>query len=104
VKNDPNTINSAVRNYYNIGWFGFAMVWTFNIGFIVLLVIDVVLGCRQSNRQMIEEARRIYYYDKIVEYEKDRNQGPVPLMNKWVKLGNLNDRDQAALPNINVRI
>lgn len=52
----------------------------------------------------MDEARRIYYYDKITAYEKDSEQVPLGLMNKWVKLGNLNDRDQENLPNINVRI
>ena len=54
VKDDPNTLQKSVSSYYSIGWFGFAIVWTFNIGFIVLLIIDIVMGCRRSNRQMME--------------------------------------------------
>lgn len=104
VKDDPNTLQSSVNSYYGVGWFGFVLVWTFNIGFIVLTIIDVVLGCRRSNRQMMDEARRIYYYDKVIDYEKEKDQVPLALMNKWVKLGNLNDRNQAELPDINVRI
>jgi hypothetical protein len=66
----------------------------FNLGFVGLLVVDVVQGCKKTNRQMVDKARRSYYYDKITGYEKDRDQVPLALMNKWVKLGNLNDRNQ----------
>lgn len=104
VNNDPNTLNTFIKIYYNIGWLGFALVWGFNIGFIVLLIIDLVQAFRKSGRQNMDEARRIYYYDKIEEYEKEKEQVPLGLMNKWVKLGNLNDRNQEALPDINVRV
>lgn len=65
VKNDPNTLDNYIKIYYNLGWFGFALVWTFNIGFVVLMIIDVVQSFKKDNRQMMDEARRIYYYDKI---------------------------------------
>ncbi len=29
---------------------------------------------------------------------------PLPLLNKWVKLGNLNDRKVGELPDLNVRV
>lgn len=41
----------------------------------------------------MDEARRVYYYNKLSNYEKDGEQVPLALMNKWVKLGNLNKRD-----------
>lgn len=76
----------------------------FNIGFFVLLIVDIVQGCRYSSRQLMDEARRTYYYDKITEYENEKDQVPLALMNKWVKQGNLNNRNQEELPEINVRI
>lgn len=93
IKNDPNTLEKYIKVYYNLGWLGFALVWTFNLGFIVLMIVDIAQGCKKNNRQLMDEARRVYYYNKITEYEKDSDQVPLGLMNKWVKLGNLNDRD-----------
>lgn len=104
VKNDPTILETYVDVYYGLGWLGFALVWAFNIGFVVLIIIDIVQAFRKSGRQTMDEARRIYYYEKITEYEKDKDQVPLGLMNKWVKLGNLNDRNKEGLPDINVRI
>ena len=102
--NNNSTLQKSLDAYYQLGWFGFALVMTFNIGFVVLLIFDIVQGCRENNRQLMDEARRKYYYDKITDYEKDRDQVPLALMNKWVKKGNLNNRNQAELPEINVRV
>ena len=52
-------------SFYELGWVGFAVIFLYNIGFIVLMVIDVVVGCKYSNRELMEESRRVYYYDKI---------------------------------------
>ena len=87
-----------------MGWFGFVLVMLYNVRFVFLLFVDIVQGCRKSNRQMVEDARRIYYYDKIVNYEKEKDQVPLSVMNKWVKLGNLNDRNHEELPQINIRV
>ena len=98
ILNDPNTVNMYITVFYNLGWLGFVSVWVFNIGFIVLCIIDVCLGFRKTNRDMMDEARRVYYYDKINDYEKDYDQVPLGLMNRWVKMGNLNNRNQEELP------
>jgi hypothetical protein len=102
--NDPNTLDYYVQIYYAIGWAGFTMVFAFNIGFIIQFIIDVAQGFRFSNRELMEEARRIYYYDRITSYEREKDQVPLGLMNRWVKLGNLNKRNHEQLPDINVRI
>lgn len=102
--NDPNTLDYYVQIYYAIGWVGFTMVFAFNIGFIIQFIIDVAQGFRFSNRELMEEARRIYYYDRITTYEREKDQVPLGLMNRWVKLGNLNKRNHEQLPDINVRI
>jgi hypothetical protein len=57
-----------VNIYYNLGWLGFVMIWLFNLGFIVLAVIDTIQGFRKTSRDMMDEARRIYYFDKITDY------------------------------------
>lgn len=48
--NDPATLDFYVRLYYDIGWAGFALVFAFNIGFVVLFFIDVAQGFRYTNR------------------------------------------------------
>lgn len=104
VLNDPNTLDKSVRMYYDVGWVGFAMVFAFNIGFVILLFIDLGRGFKYSNRELMEEARRVYYYDKITSYEREKEEVPLNLMNRWVKLGNLNKRNMEELPDINVRV
>ena len=41
----------------------------------------------------MDESRRVYYYNKILDYEKEHEQVPLNLMNQWVKNGNLNRRN-----------
>lgn len=102
--NNQDTLLSTVNLFYNLGWFGFVLVFAFNIGFLVLFGIDVVNGFRHTTREMMDESRRVYYYNKIGEYEKENEQVPLGLMNRWVKLGNLNKRNAEELPDINLRI
>lgn len=69
------------------------MVFTFNLGFIVLWLYDLVRGCRLSNRELMDLARRQYYYAKLKSYENENEDVPLGLVNRWVKLGNLNQRN-----------
>lgn len=80
------------------------MVFVFNIGFVFLMIFDVVWGCRKSNKEMMDEARRIYYYGKLASYQNEHNDVPVGMINKWVKMGNLNNRNYEELPDVDVRI
>ena len=80
------------------------MVFFFNITFVILFIFDIVRGCKMSNRQMMDEARRFYYYDKLKSFEEENDDVPIGLVNKWVKLGNLNQRDYDELPDINLRV
>lgn len=93
-----------VKIYYNFGWVGFCLVFAFNIGFLILFFIDVAMGFKYTSRELMDESRRVYYYDKILEYEKEHEQVPLSLMNKWVRNGNLNKRNVSELPDINVRV
>lgn len=65
--NDPD-LNFYVRLYYDIGWVGFVLVFAFNCGFIILMFVDLARSFKYTNRELMEEARRIYYYGKITEY------------------------------------
>jgi len=65
---NPPDVLFYVNVYYNLGWLGFVMIFAFNLGFIVLMFVDAVQGCRKTNREMMDEARRAYFYDKIVDY------------------------------------
>lgn len=102
--NNPNTIKNTIQSFYRFGWIGFGMVFFFNCGFIALGIYDTVIGCRKSNREMMDEARRTFYYNKLKTYEQENEEAPLGLVNKWVKLGNLNKRDYDELPDVNVRV
>ncbi len=53
---------------------------------------------------MMDEARKIYYMDKIQSYEDENEDVPLTLVNKWVKLGNLNGRKFDDLPELNLKV
>lgn len=40
----------------------------------------------------MDEARKLYYMEKLQSYEDENEDVPLHLVNRWVKLGNLNDR------------
>ena len=49
-----DSTQDRVEDFYGLGWAGFCAIFAFNIGFIVLLGIDIVVGCRYSNRELME--------------------------------------------------
>jgi hypothetical protein len=89
---DTSTLLSTVDLFYKVGWTGFALAFTFNIGHLTIIIYDTVIGCRKSNRYYMDEARKIFYMQKLNSYEEENEDVPLSLINKWVKLGNLNDR------------
>ena len=102
--NKEETLEYSIQMFYRFGWVGFGMVFLFNCGFVVLYIIDLYRGCKMSNREMMDEARRVYYYNKLKQYEEENEDVPLGLVNKWVKLGNLNKRNYDELPDVNIRI
>lgn len=68
--NKDSTLEKAINSFYKFGWVGFAMVFVFNLSFVAFTILDIVMGCRKSNREMMDEARRVYYYDKLKSYEE----------------------------------
>lgn len=71
MRNNPNTLNNAITNFHRFGWISFVMVFFFNCGFLGLAIYDIVMGCRKSNRDMMDESRRTFYYNKIKAYETE---------------------------------
>jgi hypothetical protein len=90
MMNNHDTLKKAIQLFYRFGWVGFALVFFFNSSFIALLIHDCVLSFKSQNRELMDKARRIYYYNKLNIYEKENEIAPLGLMNKWVRLGNLN--------------
>lgn len=70
MSGDQILIVPAVNIYYAIGWLGFTMAFVFNIAHIAILVYDTVLGCRKSNRELMDEARKFFYMEKLKQYEE----------------------------------
>jgi hypothetical protein len=104
MSGDQVLIAPAVNIYYAIGWLGFVMCFVFNIGHIAIWVYDCVLGCRKSSRDLMDEARKRFYMEKLKQFEDENKDVSLGLVNKWVKLGNLNNRKYDALPDINLRV
>lgn len=69
ISGDPALIESAVEIFYKIGWVGFGMVFTFNIVHIIIWSYDWVQGCRKTNRELMDEARKLYYMRRLQTYE-----------------------------------
>lgn len=102
--NDPNTIEKSITTFYQLGWVGFVTVFVFNLSFVALMFFDLYKGCKKTNKEIIDEARRLYYYDKLKSFEQENEDVPLGLVNKWVKLGNLNERNYDELPDVNIRV
>ena len=71
MSGDAVLIKSAVDIFYKVGWAGFGMVFVFNIGHIIVWIYDCALGCRKSNRELMDEARKFYYMDRLKAYEDE---------------------------------
>lgn len=61
-------IAPAVEIFYSVGWAGFVMVFVFNLGHIIIWAYDIVQGCRRTNREMMDEARKLYYMSRLKAY------------------------------------
>jgi hypothetical protein len=69
MMNNHDTLKNAIQLFYRFGWVGFALVFFFNCGFLSLVIYDSVLGCKKRDKVLMDEARRIYYYDLLKGYE-----------------------------------
>ncbi len=50
MKNDDATLSDAINLFYKVGWAGFCSVFVFNIGHIIIVIFDIVVGCRTTNK------------------------------------------------------
>ncbi len=96
-------MNGAIDSFYESGWVGFALVMAYNIGYLALWISDIYVDLSETNRRLMEGTRKAYYSQMLSEHEQ-RGGVSVALLNEWVKLGNLNDRDYSTQPDINLRV
>jgi hypothetical protein len=61
MKNDNATLSNAINLYYSVGWAGFVLVFVFNIAHLIILIRDIVIGCRTSNKEYMDESRKVFY-------------------------------------------
>jgi hypothetical protein len=50
MKNDIATLSNAINLYYSVGWAGFVLVFVFNVSHLIILIRDIVMGCRTTNK------------------------------------------------------
>lgn len=79
--------------YFVIGWIGFALVFVFNFGYFLIFTLNWYKNCTSSNREILEESRRVYYLSLYNSYEEQHKAVSLGLLNEWVKKGNLNKRN-----------
>ena len=90
--------------FFMFGWIALGLVFIYNIGFIVLACINLWQQCKYTNRELMDENRRNYYFQKLNDYEENHENVPIELVNEYVKKGNLNRRNIEGLPAVDFRI
>jgi len=53
IQNNSNTLN-IVKIFNAMGWLGFCLVFAFNGGFLLLMIVDIVQGFRFTNRELMD--------------------------------------------------
>lgn len=102
--NDPSDLNLTIDLFLGFGWFGVALCFLFNFGHIALLIYDSIRGCKLSNRELMDKARKEYYKNMLATFEEVNKEVPLHTINRWIRLGNLNDRHYTVLPDLPVRV
>lgn len=54
--------------YFSIGWVCFGLIFAFNIGYFLIFVFNWYKNCTSTNRQILEESRRVYYMSLYNSY------------------------------------
>lgn len=90
--------------FFAIGWIAFALVYIFNIGFLVLFCLNWFQNCNYTNREILESSRKNYYFNLLKEQEEQNESVPLPKINEWMKKGNLYGKKLKQLPEIAYRV
>lgn len=54
-----------LKQYFIVGWVGFALIFFYNLCFIGYQIAEVVIGCRWTNQERMECSRKEYYYKML---------------------------------------
>jgi hypothetical protein len=68
MKNDSATLSNAINLFYSVGWAGFVLVFVFNVGHLIILIRDIAMGCRTTNKEYMDESRKMFYMQKLTTY------------------------------------
>lgn len=55
--------------FFLFGWVGFALVMFYNCGWMALGCINLYVQCKFTNRELMDESRRDYYFRKLNSLE-----------------------------------
>jgi hypothetical protein len=55
--------------FFLFGWIALGVLILYNVGFIVLAFINLWQMCKFTNRELMDENRRDYYFEKLNDYE-----------------------------------
>jgi hypothetical protein len=89
--------------FFMFGWIALALIMLYNLGFLVLACINAYQALKSTNRELMDQARRDFYFKKLNDEEK-HDRVDINRMNELVKKGNLNNRRTEKLPNVDFRI
>lgn len=77
------------------GWIILVLVIGYNFAIIVATLADLWRDCwRGGNLSVMDEIRREYYWEKINQYECENEDIERKTISKWVRLGNLNEKEE----------
>ena len=86
------TINSATKAFYAVGWISFVCIFVFNLSFLGIFVHDVCCFFAQSNSAAMRAIRKDFYYEKILKYENCIDTAAdTEMLDSWVVKGDLNE-------------
>ena len=55
-------MDGTIRFFHALGWTGFISVFYFNMTFVIIVIYDLCVGLKASNRSKMDYARKKYYF------------------------------------------
>ena len=103
---DLSLNNSLASVWIGLGWITLALLWGFCIGHLVISLVDAYYGIFYTNKQLMDQNIKSYYYNKIAHYEDCNVEVPSNLIKDWMKKAKLDElpKAQTAQNNIDVEI